>query len=80
LSGLPGPNAAELGTHELLEVLGARWYGAAVASATATGGPVTTTLAVAGYMAGHFRDARRVLNAVADRYLFPLREQWFASS
>jgi hypothetical protein len=31
-------------------------------------------------MADHFRDARRVLNAVTDRYLFPLREQWFGTS
>jgi hypothetical protein len=25
-------------------------------------------------------DARRLLNAVTDRYLFPLREQWFGTS
>jgi len=79
LSGLSRSNVGDLGTHELLELLGARWYGAAVASARTTGGPVTTTLAVAGYVAEHFRDARRVLNAVTDRYLFPLREQWFGA-
>ena len=64
----------------LLEFLGARWYAAAVASATAaSGSPVTATLAVAGHMAEHFRDARRVLNAVTDGYLFPWREQWFGT-
>jgi hypothetical protein len=80
LSGLRSDEqAAQLGTPELLELLGARWYGAAVASASASGSPVTTTLAVAGHMAGHFRDARRVLNAVTDRYLFSIREQWFGA-
>jgi len=28
-------------------------------------------------IAEHFSDARRILNVVTDRYLFPLREQWF---
>jgi hypothetical protein len=79
VSGLRTDRAADLGPHALLELLGARWYSAAVASAQAGGGPVTTTLAVAGHMADHFRDARRVLNAVTDRYLFPLREQWFGA-
>lgn len=31
-------------------------------------------------MAGGFGQARRVLNFVTDRYLFPFREQWFPSS
>ena len=78
-----GMGAAEgtddLDTKALLELLGARCYRAAVASAVAAGQPVTTTLAVAGHMAEHFRDARRVLNAVTDRYLFPVREQWFGA-
>ncbi len=79
LSGLGSDRAGELDTKELFELLGARWYAAALASAKATGLPVTTTLTVAGHMAEHFRDARRVLNAVTDRYLFPLREQWFGA-
>jgi hypothetical protein len=79
VSGIRTDRAADLGPHALLELLGARWYSAAVASAQAGGRPVTTTLAVAGHMADHFRDARRVLNAVTDRYLFPLREQWFGA-
>lgn len=79
LSGLAIEPTGELGDAPLLELLGARWYRAAVASATAAGGPVTATLAVAGHMAEHFRDARRVLNAVTDRYLFPWRERWFGT-
>jgi len=79
LSGLAGDRTADLSPQELLELLGSRWYGAAVASARTGGRPVTATLAVADHVAGHFRDARRVLNAVTDRYLFPLREQWFGT-
>lgn len=67
----------ELDGAALLERLGSRWYEAAVASARAAGCPVTAPLAVAGHMGEHFGAARRVLNAVTDRYLFPLREQWF---
>lgn len=63
----------------LLAVLGARWYAAAVAAAKGAGYPVTTTLEVAGQMGSHFDEARRVLNVVTDRYLFPLRSQWFGS-
>jgi len=80
LSGLGSDRVADLGAQELLELLGARWYSAAIASATASGRPVTATLAVAGYMADHFHEARRVLNAVTDRYLFALREQWFGTT
>jgi hypothetical protein len=71
--------AAETGSQSLLTLLGARWYRAAVASARAAGRPVTATLAVADHMADHFDEGRRVLNAVADRYLFPWREQWFGT-
>ena len=77
LSGLATDRAGDMGPHALYELLGSRWYRAAVQSTTAAGRPVTGTLAVAGYMADHFREARRVLNAVTDRYLFPWREQWF---
>lgn len=79
LSGVQAGQAGELGGHDLLELLGARWYGAAVTSATSVGHPPTASLAVARHMSEHFRDARRVLNAVTDRYLFPLREQWFGA-
>jgi hypothetical protein len=58
---------------DLLEYLGARWYRAALAAA-----PVhTARLAVVGEVAGQFRQARRVLNHVADRYLLGPDSPWF---
>lgn len=78
LSGLAiGRADRDLDPQSLLELLGSRWYGAAVAAARAARQPVVGTLAVAGYMGAHFHDARRVLTAVTDRFLFPWREQWF---
>jgi hypothetical protein len=51
---------------ELLEQLGARWYRAACGLA-----PVRTArLDVVAEVADRFRQARRVLNHIADRYLF----------
>ncbi|HTT54347.1 MAG TPA: hypothetical protein VMH35_23395 [Streptosporangiaceae bacterium] len=59
---------------ELLEQLGARWYRAACGLA-----PVRTArLDVVAEVAGSFRQARRVLNHVADRYLFSTDHPWFA--
>src|SRR5215510_16080818 len=59
---------------ELLEHLGARWYRAARDLA-----PVATArLTVVGEVADRFRQARRVLNHVADQYLFPSGDPWFA--
>jgi hypothetical protein len=59
---------------ELWEHLGARWYRAARDLA-----PVETArLTVVGEVADRFRQARRVLNHVADRYLFPSGNPWFA--
>lgn len=79
LSGVRRDRALDLGAQPLLELLGARWYRAAVSSAKAVGTPVTAPLAVVSHMADHFREARRTLNAVTDRYLFPWREQWFGA-
>jgi hypothetical protein len=76
-SGVASSAMVDADGQQLLEWLGSRWYAAAVASARAAGHPVTDPLAVAGHMGEHFADARRVLNAVTDRYLFPIREQWF---
>jgi len=79
---LAGVSIGDVGEHDsraLLELLGSRWYSAAEAAARAAGTPVTGTLVVAGYMGEHFGQARRVLNAVTDRYLFPLREQWYGA-
>lgn len=58
---------------DLLEYLGARWYRAALAAA-----PVRTSrLDVVGEVAGRFRQARRVLNHLADRYLLSPAAPWF---
>jgi hypothetical protein len=59
---------------ELLEELGARWYRAAHHLA-----PVhTARLDVVADVAGRFQQARRVLNHIADRYLFTADHPWFA--
>ena len=59
---------------DLLEYLGARWYRAALAAA-----PVrTANLAVVGEVAARFRQARRILNHLADRYLLGPGSPWFA--
>jgi len=59
---------------DLLEQLGARWYRAACGLA-----PVRTArLDVVAEVAGSFRQARRVLNHIADRYLFSTDHPWFA--
>ncbi len=75
--GIRADDVAELDGVALFELLGSRWYHAATRMAAALGQPVTGTLAVVGDVADHFREARRVLNAVTDRYLFPLRSRWF---
>jgi hypothetical protein len=63
------------GRHRLLEHLGARWYRIACEVA-----PVRTArLAVAGDVADRFRQARRVLNHLADRYLLAAGQSWFSS-
>ena len=57
---------------ELLEYLGARWYRAARDLA-----PVTTArITVAADVADRFRQARRVLNHLADRYLLAPGQPW----
>src|SRR5215470_10797343 len=59
---------------ELWEHLGARWYRAARDLA-----PVATArLTVVGEVADRFRQARRVLNHVTDRYLLAPGNPWFA--
>ncbi len=58
----------------LLERLGARWYQLAAQTVPR---PHAGTVAAVAHVAEHFADARRVLNVVTDRYLFPLRQRWF---
>ena len=73
---LPGPERERLSgvpAIDLLEHLGARWYRAAFELA-----PVRTArLTLVGDVAGRFRQARRVLNHLADRYLLPPDNPWF---
>ncbi|NJC68531.1 hypothetical protein HC031_02155 [Planosporangium thailandense] len=59
---------------QLLEHLGQRWYRRACELA-----PVTTAqLAVVAEVADRFRDARRVLNHIADRYFTRVGNPWFS--
>jgi hypothetical protein len=61
----------------LLERLGARWYHLASAMAA---GPLTGTMNVVAEVADRFGEARRILNFMTDRYLFPHRWVWFGES
>ena len=58
---------------ELWEYLGARWYRTARDLAPAA----TARVLVAGDVADRFRQARRVLNHLADRYLLGPDQLWF---
>lgn len=58
----------------LLEQLGQRWYRLAVRSSTA---PQTRATRLVGEVAERFQEARRVLNYLTDRHLFPFRARWF---
>jgi hypothetical protein len=77
LSGIPPAALDDLGDRQLLELLGSRWYRLAAASAKGQVGTVTRQMTVIEKMGSHFVDARRILNLVTDRYLYPLRERWF---
>jgi hypothetical protein len=59
---------------DLFEYLGAQWYRVAWGLAPAR----TARLAVVADVADRFRQARRVLNHVADHWLFPPGNPWFA--
>jgi hypothetical protein len=58
----------------LLAQLGRRWYQAAFRLLP---GPVPANVAVISEMPERFNDARRVLGVIAERLLFPHRDQWF---
>ena len=75
--GLQAGETEDLDGVTLFERLGSTWYRTAARLASAAGVPPTGTFAVVGDVADHFHEARRVLNAVTDRYLFPLRSRWF---
>ena len=59
---------------ELFEHLGEHWYRQACELAPTR----SARLAVVDEVAGRFRQARRALNFMADRYLFPAGNPWFA--
>jgi len=69
----PLEGVAGFGTVGLLEFLGQRWYRLACSTAV---GPPTASLEVVADIADRFSQARRTLNLLADRYLFPLRGYW----
>ena len=63
------------GTVALLEELGRRSY--RLASSTAPSPTVATS--VVGEVAERFHHARRILNLVTERHLFPFRDRWMSS-
>ncbi|MGH9104251.1 MAG: hypothetical protein ACRDZX_00120 [Acidimicrobiales bacterium] len=58
----------------LLCRLGRRWYQVA---SQLLGGQVPANVAVIGELPERFDDARHVLGVIADRFLFPHRDDWF---
>ncbi len=65
--------ASDASPVELLEWLGGRWYRLAADHATAD----TSDSRLLADVAQDFRSARRLLNVVSDRYLFPAAGPWF---
>lgn len=65
---------AERGAAGLLERLGPRWYGMAAART-----PLPGLAGLLDDLASRFDQARRFLNLLTDRYLFPFRSRWFPS-
>jgi hypothetical protein len=74
-TGLPALPSPDLGPAELFEWFGAGWYRLAASHAEAA--PEPLSVPALQDSAEHFHQARRVLNAAADRYLFPVGLDWF---
>lgn len=70
---LPGAFGAP-GAVALYEAVGVQAYRRAVAGVPR---PLSESMLVVDQIAERFRVARRVLNLVTDRHLFPLRDRWF---
>ena len=79
LPGDLGPDIDEgdSATLELFEELGRGWYKAACATAPR---PPSARLRLVASVADHFSEARRVLNFIAERYIFPHRSRWFGAT
>lgn len=95
LTGVRELPRLDLREAELMEWLGSRWYRLAAERAVAPligfvpagrqpAGHVPAGREPAGHaaadLATHFRQARRVLNAATDRYLFPVTTEWFGAA
>ena len=74
-TGLAAPPSVSLAPAELFEWFGASWYRLAARRATATARQTAVTLRD---RAEHIHEARRVLNATADRYLMPVTVGWLS--
>ena len=72
--GARGEEPEPIGPVELLELVGRRSYRMAF---EATDPPGVGMARVLGEVVERFREARRVLNLLTQRYLFPVRERWF---
>ena len=66
---------AEGSATAVFSALGPQWYRMASA-----GSPLRSLGDQLRDVASHFDEARRFLNHLTDRYLFPLRDQWFPSA
>jgi hypothetical protein len=73
-TGLAAPPSGGLTPAELFEWFGASWYRLAARRATAA----RETAAALRDNAEHIHEARRVLNAAADRYLIPVTIEWLS--
>ncbi|HEV3312123.1 MAG TPA: hypothetical protein VG815_16560 [Chloroflexota bacterium] len=75
--GVDGSNSGtvseDLSTLNFLELIGSASYRQAAMATERSAGNAGTLR----NMAGNFGDARRVLNFVTDKYLFPFRDRWF---
>jgi hypothetical protein len=65
---------SDLGAVGLIEMVGERAYRSAVNGVPR---PLTQSMRVVDDIAARFRIARRVLNLVTERYLFPIRSEYF---
>jgi hypothetical protein len=86
LRSLPGSGRAPLNAGEVEQILGARgsaglleWLGPRWYRQAAIGTPVPALSRLLDDVAARFEAARRFLNFVTDRYLFPRRDRWFPS-